>query len=261
MKSKRGNGSGAAEIRTIAERSGRVFAFGDIHGCHAELKVMLDTLTSKHGATASDQFVFIGDYIDRGPNSKGVIDTLIQWAQDHPKTVFLRGNHEDMLLDFLGMGGSGGEVYLGNGGAEFFKSYGIEPNGPLSEVAKSLPREHLRFLTSLELGVCIGEFLFVHAGVDPLVPLEEQDAHDLMWIRSEFIPREHNLGKTVVFGHTPFADVFLHMPYKIGIDTGLVYGNLLSVTELVDGTLLQIELGGDEVTVSSLRGRLNSGSD
>lgn len=261
MKSKRGNSSEEAEIRVIAERSRRVYAFGDIHGCHRELELMLDTLTAKHGANSEDLFVFIGDYIDRGPNSKGVIDTLLQWSRAHPKTVFVRGNHEDMLLDFLGMGGNGGEVYLGNGGSEFFKSYGIDPHGPLTEVAKSLPTEHLRFLTSLELGVCVGEFLFVHAGIDPTVALEGQRSQDLMWIRSEFIPREHNLGKTVVFGHTPFADVFVHMPYKIGIDTGLVYGNIFSVAELVEGNVFQLELGGDEVTVSTLTDRLNSGSD
>jgi serine/threonine protein phosphatase 1 len=261
MKSKGTQSSQKELIRTIAERSPRVFAFGDIHGCNEELRVILETLRSQHGACKDDQFVFIGDYIDRGPDSKGVINTLIDWKKTHPKTAFLRGNHEDMLLDFLGMGGSSGMVYLSNGGAEFFKSYGIEPSGPLSEVAKSLPKEHLGFFTSLELGVSIGEFLFVHAGIRPDVALNEQDPHDLMWIRGEFIPREHNLGKTVVFGHTPFADVFLHMPFKVGIDTGLVYGNLLSAVELVDGTVFQVELGGAEVMVSSLRGRLNSGSD
>jgi serine/threonine protein phosphatase 1 len=261
MKSKGAKGSQQELIRTIAEGSPRVYAFGDIHGCNNELCTLLENLKSQHGANEQDQFVFIGDYIDRGPHSKGVIDTLLDWKKSHPKTAFLRGNHEDMLLDFLGMGGSSGMVYLSNGGEEFFKSYGIEPHGPLSEVAKSLPKEHLSFLTSLELGVAIGEFLFVHAGVRPQETLEAQDPHDLMWIRGEFIPKEHNLGKTVVFGHTPFADVFLHMPFKVGIDTGLVYGNLLSAVELVDGTVFQVELGGTEVRVSSLRERLNSGSD
>jgi serine/threonine protein phosphatase 1 len=261
MINKKAKGSDVAEIRVVTEVSPRVFAFGDIHGCNAELNVLLESLRSQHNATKADQFVFIGDYIDRGPDSKGVIDTLLAWKEEFPKTIFLKGNHEDMLLSFLGMGGSSGQVYLVNGGAEFFKSYGIETTGPLSEVAKSLPREHLRFLTSLELGVSIGEFLFVHAGINPLFELGAQKPHDLMWIRGEFIPVEHKLGKTVVFGHTPFADVMLHMPFKIGIDTGLVYGNLLSAVELVEGTVLQVDRGGDQVSVSSLRDRLNSGSD
>lgn len=245
----------------VAERPTRLFAFGDIHGCKSELTVLLESLRFHHHVTKADQFVFIGDYIDRGPDSKGVIDTLLAWKAEFPRTIFLKGNHEDMLLSFLGMGGSSGEVYLVNGGAEFFKSYGIEPTGPLSEVAKSLPKEHLQFFASLEIGVSIGEFLFVHAGVNPARELHAQKPHDLMWIRGEFIPVEHNVGKTVVFGHTPFADVMLHMPYKIGIDTGLVYGNLLSAVELVEGTVFQVDRGGDQVTVSSLTDRLNSGSD
>ncbi len=245
----------------VTDRSPRVFAFGDIHGCNDELRVVLNSLRSQHQVTKADQFVFIGDYIDRGPDSKGVIETLLAWRREYPKTVFLKGNHEDMLLGFLGIGGNSGEVYLANGGTEFFKSYGIEPVGPLSELAKSLPREHLAFLTSLELGVSIGEFLFVHAGINPARALDDQKKSDLMWIRGEFIPVEHKVGKTVVFGHTPFADVMLHMPFKIGIDCGLVYGNLLSAVELVEGTVFQVERGGQQVTVSSLRDRLNSGSD
>ena len=117
--------SGFAAIRAITERSPRVFAFGDIHGCYAELKTLVDTLKRDHDAGAQDQFIFIGDYIDRGPCSKDVIDFLIRFRAEYPKTVFLRGNHEDMLLDFLGLGGTSGEVYLANGGVDFFKSYGI----------------------------------------------------------------------------------------------------------------------------------------
>jgi serine/threonine protein phosphatase 1 len=261
MKSKRSKDSDVAEIRVVAERPPRLFAFGDIHGCNSELTVLLGSLRSEHHANKADHFVFIGDYIDRGPDSKGVITTLLAWKEEFPNTTFLKGNHEDMLLGFLGMGGNSGEVYLVNGGAEFFKSYGIEPTGPLSGMVKGLPKEHLQFFTSLELAVSIGEFLFVHAGINPAYELQDQKARDLMWIRGEFIPVEHKVGKTVVFGHTPFADVMLHMPYKIGIDTGLVYGNLLSAVELVDGTVFQVDRGGDQVTVSSLRDRLNSGSD
>jgi serine/threonine protein phosphatase 1 len=261
MKSKRLKGSDVAKIRVVTDRSPRVFAFGDIHGCRRELEVLLESLRSDHHVTKADQFVFIGDYIDRGPDSKGVIDTLLAWKKDHPKTIFLKGNHEDMLLGFLGIGGSSGAVYLVNGGTEFFKSYGIEPTGPVSEMVNSLPAEHLAFLTSLELGVSIGEFLFVHAGINPARALTDQTPHDLMWIRGEFLPAEHNAGKTVVFGHTPFADVMIHLPYKIGIDTGLVYGNLLTAVELVEGTVFQVDQGGEKVTVSSMRDRLDSGSD
>lgn len=248
-----------ALIRTIAERSRRVFAFGDIHGCFDELERVLQFLFDKQSAGVEDQFVFIGDYIDRGPASRQVIERLLRLKEDVPKTVFLKGNHEDMLLDFLGLGGSSGEVYLANGGAEFFKSYGIVPVGPLSEIRAQLPEDHLEFLTGLEHGVSLGEFLFVHAGIDPQLELSRQKAHTLMWVRAQFIQKEHNIPKTVVFGHTPFEDVMLHMPYKIGIDTGLVYGNRFTIVELVEGDVYQIDRGGDEVYGSSLKGRLDGG--
>lgn len=127
---------------------------------------------------------------------------------------------------------------------------------PQSELLERLPVEHLEFLKKLELAVCLAEFVFVHAGVSPDRPLEEQDLRDLMWIRADFIHAEHRLGKTVVFGHTPFEDVLLHLPFKIGIDTGLVYGNKLSVVELVHGTLYQVEREGLEVGVHDLSARL-----
>lgn len=260
MKTKNKAHADKALIRTIAERSRRVFAFGDIHGCYDELERVLQFLFNKQSAGAEDQVIFIGDYIDRGPASRQVIERLIRLKEELPKTVFLKGNHEDMLLDFLGLGGSSGEVYLANGGVDFFKSYGIVPEGPLSDIRARLPESHLEFLTSLEHGVSLGEFLFVHAGIDPQLELSQQKAHTLMWVRAQFIQKEHNAGKTVVFGHTPFEDVMLHMPYKIGIDTGLVYGNRLTVVEVVEGGVYQIDRGGEEVYVSSLKDRLDGGS-
>jgi len=254
-------GDEKAKIRRIDERPPRAFAVGDIHGCHAELSALLNFLKSEQGASPEDHFIFIGDYIDRGPQSREVIETLLQFKAAFPKTSFLRGNHEDMLMGFLGLGGQGGEFYLSNGGAEFFKSYGIEPHGPVSRLRENLPTEHLDFFKSLELGVSLGEFLFVHAGINPNLGIDEQRVRDLMWVRAEFVRNPHNLGKTVVFGHTPFDDVLLDLPYKIGIDTGVVYGNRLSAVELVHGSLFQVERGDTEVRVSSLRDRLDSGSD
>lgn len=261
MRNKRRDLPAIATIREIHERSRRVFAIGDIHGCLDELDALLCSLRRDHGAATDDHYVFIGDYIDRGPNSRGVVDRLLAFKKECSHCVFLRGNHEDMLLGFLGLGGHAGEVYLTNGGVETFKSYGVEPNGPISQIVEQLPKEHIDFYTATELGVVIAEFLFVHAGVSPNSPLTQQREHDLMWVRGEFIQSQHDLGKTVVFGHTPFEDVMLHLPYKIGIDTGLVYGNRLTAIELVEGTLFQVDKGDKEVLVSSLRDRLASGSD
>jgi len=260
MKSKKRTAADTATIRPLTERPRRLFAFGDIHGCYDELERLLQHLLFNLNIDTNDQLIFIGDYIDRGPSSRQVIERLLRLKDEFPKTVFLKGNHEDMLLDYLGLGGNSAEVYLVNGGAEFFKSYDIAPGGPISEMRAKLPAEHMEFFTNLELGVTLGEFVFVHAGIDPALSLEEQSARTLMWVRSQFIQSEHKLGKTVVFGHTPFEDVMVQLPYKIGIDTGLVYGNRLTAIELVEGNAYQIDRGGEDVYVSSLKSRLEGGS-
>lgn len=255
MKSNEPDASGhsRSRIRVIAERPRRLFAVGDIHGHHAELCALLDHLIRAHGANAEDLFVFIGDYIDRGPASRQVLDRMLEIQRDWPRTVFLKGNHEDMLLSYLGLGGENGEFYLRNGGTSFFASYGVEPSGSLSETTSKLPVVHLEFLKNLELGVSLAEFVFVHAGINPHKTLEEQTAADLMWIRQEFIQSPHETGKTVVFGHTAFNDIYLNLPYKIGIDTGVAFGNRLSVVELVHGDLYQVEVGSRDVRERSLR--------
>jgi serine/threonine protein phosphatase 1 len=240
-------------IREKSERPRRVFAVGDIHGHDREVGVLLDHLIRTRSVGPEDLFIFMGDYIDRGPSSKQVIDRMLEIRRLWPQTVFLRGNHEDMLLHFLGLGGSGGEFYLRNGGAAFFESYGIEPTGPLSELIERLPRDHLEFIQSLEYGVVLAEFLFVHAGVAPRKPLEQQLASDLLWIRKEFVQAPHTLGKTVVFGHTAFNQIHLDLPYKIGIDTGVAYGNRLSIVELVQGELFQVDVGTHTVHEGALR--------
>ncbi len=247
-------------IRVISERPRRLYAVGDIHGNMQELSLLLDYLTSKHSVGAEDLLVFIGDYIDRGPASRQVIDRMLEIQRSWPKTVFLKGNHEEMLLSFLGLGGGNGEFYLPNGGASFFASYGVEPSGPLSELIAKLPVAHLEFIRNLEHGVSLAEFIFVHAGVNPAKSLEEQEPSDLLWIRKEFILTPHDFGKTVVFGHTAFNDVYLDMPYKIGIDTGVAYGNKLSIVELVNGDLYQVGVGETAVHERSLRDLLPSRS-
>lgn len=219
---------------------------------------MLQFLRAEHAAGPDDLFVFMGDYIDRGSKSRDVIELMLEVRRDWPKTVFLKGNHEDMLLDYLGFGGESGEVYLENGGAEFLKSYGLHPFATRADVVAAIPVDHIEFFKGLELGVMLAEFVFVHAGINPRVPLEQQSSHDVMWIRGDFTHAPHSVGKTVVFGHTPFEDVLLHLPYKIGIDTGLVFGNRLSVVELVHGQLYQIEQGETKVKSFSLRDRLGS---
>jgi serine/threonine protein phosphatase 1 len=231
---------------------------GDIHGHAAELDTLLNHITKTRNVSEDDLIIFVGDYIDRGPQSKQVIDRLLELRRTWPQTIFLRGNHEDMLLGFLGLGGEGGEFYLKNGGAEFFASYDLEPVGSLVELRARLPAEHLHFFTSLEYGVILAEFLFVHAGVAPKRKLSQQTPSDLLWIRKEFIQSPHAIGKTVVFGHTAFNQIHIELPYRIGIDTGVAYGNKLSVVELVHGELFQVEVGENVVKEGSLRDLLAS---
>lgn len=245
-------------MRTIARRPARLFVVGDIHGCYAELRALLSYLTNDLKFSAEDQLIFIGDYVDRGKASKQVIELLVELKKSWPETVFLKGNHEAMLLSFLGLGGMGGDVYLANGGADTLLSYGLEPSEVAGEeqARAGFPQEHLKFLQELESMVGLAEFIFVHAGLRPGVPLESQSEDDGTWIRSDFLDAEHDFNKTIVFGHTPFEEVLLHLPFKIGIDTGLVYGNKLTMVELVEGDLYQVDFGEQNVKVSALRQRL-----
>jgi serine/threonine protein phosphatase 1 len=221
----------------------RIFAVGDIHGYADEVSALLDYLVDTKQCNGDDQVIFMGDYIDRGSSSNRVIERMLEVQRMWPKTVFLKGNHEQMLLSFLGFGGANGEFYIRNGGATFFKSYGIDGLDSLTALRDRIPDSHLTFVQQLELGVSLAGFVFVHAGLSPDVPLEQQREEDLLWIRDEFVRRPHSFGRTVVFGHTAFNHIFLDLPYRIGIDTGVAYGNKLSAVELVHGEVFQVDVG------------------
>lgn len=225
----------------------RVYVVGDLHGCVHELETFLEAIAP----TETDTLCFLGDYIDRGQFSKAVVDRLIRLKGEGPHCVFLKGNHEDMFLDFLGLPGQYGESFLVNGGGPTLVSYGIA--GLTGQAAANrLPPEHLEFLQNLQLWVCFGDFLCVHAGVRPNRSTDEQSEEDLLWIRGEFILHPHLLPYTVVFGHTPQRQVLLDLPYKIGLDTGLVYGNKLSCLELSEKELIQVPKGARRAVRTSL---------
>jgi serine/threonine protein phosphatase 1 len=230
----------------------RVYVIGDIHGCPDELEVLLRSLEVQQGLGQKDTTVFLGDFIDRGPNSKAVIDLLIDFKSKFPATVFLKGNHEDMLLDFLGYDGRLGQAFLYNGGVETIQSYGISVFSPPEEMRSALPPAHLAFYLNLLSIVRIDDFVCVHAGLNPLRELNAQNDADVFWIRDEFISNLHSFEVTVVFGHTPYREVLVHLPYKIGIDTGLVFGNKLSCLELRSGSVFQIARGAAEVTTGKI---------
>ncbi len=229
--------------------TGRLLAVGDIHGCLDELSVLLDAIQP----TSADKIVFLGDYVDRGPSPRGVIDLLIALRDSRRcQTVFLRGNHEDMFLDFIGERGRHGEAFLFNGGRITLASYGLPTVLAGDEVRVQLPEPHLEFLRGLELRHLDEPFLFVHAGVSPIRPFAEQNEEDLLWIRDEFIRNRHPFSQTIVFGHTPQREVLWHLPFKIGLDTGCVYGNKLSCLDFTSGTLLQVERDSHRVNRSDV---------
>ena len=209
----------------------RVYAVGDIHG-------RLDLLRELHARIQADAreypasrrvLVYVGDYIDRGYESRQTIDYLL----DHPlpefETVHLMGNHERTLLDFLD-DVSLGPGWLRYGGRETLFSYGITWDRDLAGADEclsriqetlrgTLPSAHREFFAGLRLTHVEGDYLFVHAGIRPGVPIERQDQDDLLWIREEFLRSRADHGKIVVHGHS-IAEAPELLPNRIGIDTG-----------------------------------------
>lgn len=202
----------------------RTFAIGDIHGCLDKLEDLLDKIQP----AAEDTLVFLGDYIDRGEDSKAVLDRLIALAATR-HCIFLRGNHEDMFLSYLEWG-QNRDLYLANGGDTTLQSYARRDASPAA-VARSLPLEHREFFEHLKWYFEDPHYIYVHAGLRPGIPLADQDRTDLIWVRDEFIAAPTRLAKKVIFAHTPFRQPFVR-PDKIGIDTGAVYGGPLTALEL-----------------------------
>lgn len=205
----------------------RLIAVGDIHGQLDMLRLLLD----KVQPTPEDKFIFVGDYIDRGPDSKGVVNFLLDFKR-HFNVVCLRGNHEDMLLAFLNLDPNAhyGEAYLYNGGEYTVRSYAGQ-NATFSDLKNAIPETHLEFFKQLKYYHIEEGFLFVHAGIVPGVPIEQQRPVDLIWIREEFLYSPTGIDKVVVFGHTPLKTPLI-TDDKIGIDTGAGYNMRISAIEL-----------------------------
>ncbi len=206
----------------------RIYAVGDIHGRADLLSLALRGINTDCRRRPADRpiTVFIGDYIDRGPDSRAVLDLLLRWREDN-EAVFIRGNHERFLPKFLADSRTL-DAWRQNGGLETLLSYGLKPTiNPdrheqvrlADELADALPRQHRDFLESLDLCFSCGEYLFVHAGIRPGVPIQEQTEDDLLWIREEFLAHEQPFERFVVHGHTPVKVPDLRSN-RINIDTG-----------------------------------------
>ncbi|HEY2755963.1 MAG TPA: metallophosphoesterase family protein, partial [Pseudolabrys sp.] len=214
-----------AEDAAIPNDNARLYVIGDIHGRLDLLERAAAAITRDVEAHGSDALtVTLGDYIDRGPESAGVIDRLAGNPFPTPY-VALRGNHELMLEMFLADPAVGVQ-WRPQGGEQTLQSYGIavrhvvgSANLQASELLReALPREHVAFLRSLRTSYTHGRFFLCHAGVRPGVPLDKQRDEDLMWIRDEFLVSTMDFGKIVVHGHTPMAEPEV-LPNRINIDT------------------------------------------
>lgn len=205
---------------------------GDIHGRADLLEVLLGRIAAeaaRHPEDSQRSLVFLGDYIDRGPSSRGVVERLLRDPLPGLATVRLLGNHEEALLDFLDER-SDGVDWLSYGGLETLMSYSVPIKGLpdtaqragelRGALAEAVPQAHLDFYRACSLHHTVGDYVFVHAGVRPGVPLEKQSPADLLWIRDEFLRSRVALpGKVVVHGHT-ICDMPQDVGYRINVDTG-----------------------------------------
>ena len=212
----------------------KIFAIGDIHGCISHLDNMMDTLDIN---AENDTLVFIGDYIDRGLDSKGVVNTILDIRKRIKNVVCLLGNHEQMFLNYY-LEGRDEDLFMHNGGTNTLVSYGITGAG---KKHLTVPDDHMEFFTTLQTFYSTDNYIFVHAGLRPGIPMERQHLDDLLWIRHQFINSPHDFGKIVVFGHTPLSFTTpLINKNKIGLDTGAVYGGKLTCIELPLMTIHQV---------------------
>ena len=225
-----------------------VYAIGDVHG---RLDLLEDLVAhiredvAQHPSDSARSLIFLGDYVDRGPESRGVVDAVMSDLLPGFTTVRLMGNHEEAMLSFLD-GESDGLDWMSFGGLETLLSYGVPlrslPNS--GEAVKALqaalieavPERHVAFFRNCLLHYSVGDYLFVHAGVRPGIPLEKQTQTDLLWIRDDFLRVRVPLpGRVVVHGHT-ICDLPQNRSQRINIDTGA----------FVSGRLTCLVLRGNE---------------
>lgn len=192
----------------------KYLAIGDIHGCLKSLESLLEKL----GEYSDRRFIFLGDYIDRGPNSKGVVEFLLDFKEQQD-CIFLRGNHEQMLLDAYRMNDV--DLWLMNGGRSTLESYGATYN------QLEIPESHIAFFNQTRMYFDTPDYFFVHAGLSPEHTIEEcledeERVADFLWERSHLNAFETPWEKTVVFGHTPRPHP-IRKNKMLGLDTGCVY--------------------------------------
>lgn len=239
-----------------------VYAIGDVHGCLDLLERLLVAISvdARTHDAIDPTIIFLGDLIDRGPDSSTVVDRLIRFRDERPSTRFLMGNHEELFLAALDGDPRALRTFCRAGGRATAISYGLTPESyermdydELREAMLSaVPNDHRRFIASFEDVIVVGDYAFVHAGVDPGKSLEHQSVADLRWIRSPFLDHRGVLEKIVVHGHTVSADIDWR-PHRIGIDTGAYRTGLLTALALQGDRRWAIQVSSqDDESVSAV---------
>lgn len=243
-----------------APRGHRVYAVGDIHGrldLLDELLIRIEADSRARGK-ARTTIVFLGDLIDRGPQSAEVVERLRVYQPDFATTIYLMGNHEEVLLRILGGEAKLVRDWLQFGGAECARSYGVEPDKlresdraqSVQLLKESIPSEHVKFLSSFVDTASFGRYLFVHAGIRPGIALVGQVQQDLRWIRAPFLADETDHGHVVVHGHTISPDVEVR-PNRIGLDTGAYRTGVLTALGIEQDERWFIQTGSERRDESS----------
>ena len=222
----------------------RAYAIGDIHGRLDLLLPLLERIeadNARRGA-AKTWLVFLGDLVDRGPDSRGVIEHLVTRAPIFARNVFLKGNHEEFFLGVLEGDESIVQHWLAYGGTECSESYGLTtgwmlnatPHGIVERLQAEVPASHVRFLNDMHDSFRFGDYLFVHAGIRPGVELDRQQSRDLRWIREGFLDDRSDHGVMVVHGHTIVEGPEQHSN-RIAVDTGAYRSGVLTAIGLEGG--------------------------
>ncbi len=239
----------------------RIYAIGDIHGRLDLLVALAEEIEQDDASRAAmdSTVIMLGDLVDRGPESAGVVDFARKWSALRD-VRFISGNHEEMFLRAFSERATF-RGFLRFGGIETLASYGIDADALLDmefdevkhRMTRAVPKADRDFLKSFETSIHIGDYLFVHAGIHPKVPLDEQQDHDCRWIREPFLSHRGDLGCFVVHGHTVTSQAELR-DNRIGIDTGAYQSGMLTALRL-EGTereLIQTEIRGSSIHVRRL---------
>ncbi len=237
----------------------RLYAIGDVHGRHDLLAAMHRRIESEleYAQPCDWRIIHLGDYVDRGPDSRSVIDFLIEAQRRDPRNIMLAGNHDVGMLDFLAKPDPDG-LFMRYGGIQTAASYGVKlsadgnwfgkPGEALSHghaaLVEAVPQAHVDFLRSLPFSVTFGDFFFCHAGIRPGVPLESQGRQDLIWIRDVFHDYPGLHPKVIVHGHTPVPEAEV-TPNRVNVDT-LAWQS---------GTLSALAVNGGDKRILTVQGK------